>query len=57
MKQPNLLPMIRKYTTDILIDYIDHPALTKNIDSYIVPPELGDEAGVLGAMAMAKAGM
>ncbi len=56
MKQPNLFPMVRKYVTDILIDYIEHPALMKEIDSFIVPPALGDEAGVLGAIALAKLG-
>ncbi len=57
MKQERLLPMVRKYLSDILIDYIDHPAITKNIDTFIVPPALGEEAGVLGAIALAKARM
>ena len=56
MKQPGLLPMVRKYLTDLLTDYIDSPALYKDIDSYIVTPGLGDEAGVLGAIALAKMG-
>jgi len=30
------------------------PALDSGIDSYIVPPRLGDDAGVCGAIALAQ---
>ncbi len=33
--------------------YIQMPQLLDAIDRYIVPPVLGDRAGVLGAMALA----
>ena len=35
--------------------YVQMPQFLDAIDHYIVPPALGDRAGVLGAMAMAMA--
>jgi len=49
-----LLPMIRKNVQDLLNGYIQSPAITKNIDEYIVPPELGGRAGMVGALALAQ---
>jgi fructokinase len=54
MRQRRLLPMIRDNVRALLGSYIDVPALERNIDDYIVPPELGDKAGVLGAVALAQ---
>jgi fructokinase len=34
--------------------YVQSPAITKDIDEYIVPPGLGSRAGMLGAIALAK---
>ena len=49
-----LLPVIRKNVQDLLNGYVQSPAITKNIDDYIVPPALGGRAGMLGAIALAQ---
>lgn len=52
MKQIQLFPKIRKYVQEMLNDYIQTDNILLNIDEYIVPPKLGDNAGLLGAMAL-----
>lgn len=54
MHQAHLFPMIRERVQTILQGYVRHAAVLDNIDAYIVPPILGDRAGVLGAMALAQ---
>lgn len=54
MKQTTLLPMIRREVQQILKGYLRLSAIIDEIDDYIVPPHLGDRAGVLGAIALAK---
>ena len=34
--------------------YVQAPQLLDDLDGYIVPPALGDRAGVLGSMALAQ---
>jgi len=46
--------LIRRKMRLVLNDYIASPALHEGIDSFIVPPFLGDNAGICGAMAMAQ---
>jgi fructokinase len=55
MKQPQLLPLVRQKTLALLNDYVQSPAILEEIDRYIVRPGLGDEAGVLGSVALAQA--
>ena len=57
MKQEHLFPMIRERVQQRLNDYYQIPAITESIDTYIVPPGLGDEAGVLGGIALAMAAL
>jgi fructokinase len=39
---------------EVLAGYIQAPPLTEaGLEQYLVPPELGDEAGVCGALALA----
>ena len=53
MQQTHLFPAIRERVLRHLAGYLNLPAITQHIDTYIVPPELGSDAGVLGAMALA----
>ena len=48
-----LFPLVRTRVQELLNDYIAHPAITANIDSFIVPPALGVHSGVLGAVGLA----
>ena len=52
MQQAHLFPLIRSKLQQTLNGYIQHPTILNNIDSYIVPPALGNRAGVLGAIAL-----
>jgi fructokinase len=54
MKQRQLFPLIRRRVQDILNGYVQAPTILDHIDGYIVPPALGDRAGVLGALALAQ---
>ncbi len=53
MERAFLFPMIRSKVRDLLNGYVQVPAITQDIDAYIVPPALGGRAGVLGAIALA----
>ncbi|HUI43648.1 MAG TPA: ROK family protein [Terriglobia bacterium] len=55
MHQAELFPLIRSKTLKLLNDYIRAPGIVERIDEYVVPPGLGDNAGVLGAIALALA--
>ncbi|MCX6054466.1 MAG: ROK family protein [Chloroflexi bacterium] len=54
MKNSELLQKIRKNVQISLKGYIDAPLINDHIDEFIVPPLLGDRAGVLGAIALAS---
>jgi fructokinase len=54
MQHAALFPMMRQELTSLLNGYIQVRALLDNIDEYVVPPELGKRAGVLGAMVLAE---
>merc|ERR1719203_2659199 len=57
MQRASLFPKIREATRRILDGYIKHPKLlddgVNGIDSYIVPSERGNDAGIFGALALA----
>jgi fructokinase len=55
MQQPQLFPLVRRKLREELNGYIPCPELQDGIDRYIVPPKLGDRAGVLGALVLAEA--
>jgi fructokinase len=53
MEQSQLLPMVRANVKQLLNSYVRAKEIMKDIDNYIVPPKLGKQAGVLGAIALA----
>lgn len=54
MDQQHLFPLIRQKVQQGLAGYVQSPAILEHIDQYIVPPGLGNRAGVLGAIALAQ---
>ena len=53
-QQPQILPLVRQKTVAALHGYVQSPAILEHIDTYIVPPSLGGQAGVFGAIALAE---
>jgi len=53
MNQLHLFPMIREKTLTYLKGYIQKAEILDDIEDFIVPPGLGNYAGMLGALAMA----
>ena len=54
MHQEHVFPKIRREVLKLLNGYVQAPAITERIDSYITPPVLGDRAGACGAVALAQ---
>jgi fructokinase len=54
MNEPSLLPLVRSRVQVLASGYFDTPELGEAIEHYIVPPALGDQAGVLGAIELAR---
>jgi fructokinase len=54
MKQKQLFPMIHKQVQQMLNGYVQCDEILKDIADYIVPPALGDNAGLTGALVLAK---
>jgi fructokinase len=53
MDQPQLFPLVRAEVQQFLNSYVQAPEILEQIDRYIVPPALGGQAGILGAIALA----
>ncbi|SHH28412.1 ROK family protein [Clostridium grantii] len=53
MQQKHIFPKIREYVVELLNGYVQKNEILKNIDEYIVYPELGQSAGTCGAIALA----
>jgi fructokinase len=54
LERPGVLQAVRQGLPELLAGYLDSPLLAERIDEYIVPPVLGDDAGALGAIALAR---
>ena len=53
MQQMHLFPKIRERVLKLLGGYVSSPSITpEGIDSYIVPPALGVNSGVIGALLL-----
>lgn len=53
MQQKHLFPKIRSELSRLLNGYIQTKELLSGLETYIVPPKLGQRAGVLGALSLA----
>jgi fructokinase len=53
MHQAHLFPLVRERLTDLLQGYLSYPEL-EEMDDFIVPPALGDNAGLLGCVALGQ---
>jgi fructokinase len=54
MGQAHLYSLVRQEVQALLNEYVQAPEILECIDAYIVPPALGNQAGVLGAIALAQ---
>ena len=54
MNQSQLFPLIQREVQVLLGGYIQASVLLQQIDTYIVPPHLGKQAGMLGALVLAE---
>ncbi len=54
MDQVQLFPMIREKVQKRLNNYLAVREIIEEINTFIVPPELGNRAGMLGAIALAE---
>ena len=53
MQQMHLFPKIRKRVLTLLGGYVSSPSITpEGIEGYIVPPALGVNSGVIGALLL-----
>jgi len=53
MQRQVLFPLVRRRVQRFLNGYVHSPQIIENIDQYIVSPALGNQSGVLGAIALA----
>ena len=54
MQQPCLFPLIRTELLRILNGYVRAAELLENVDQYVIPAQLGNRAGIAGALALAE---
>lgn len=55
MERPGLLAAVRERLVALNAGYLETPMIGDDIERYVVAAALGDEAGVLGAIALAQA--
>ena len=54
MQQQFLFPLIRSELIRLLNGYVRSKELIENIEQYVVPPKLGNRAGIAGALVLAE---
>lgn len=54
MKQAQIFSLIHEQVKALLNGYVALPEITQHIEGYIVPPALGDDAGITGALMLAN---
>lgn len=54
MRQRQLFKKVRQKVVEQLNTYVSEPEIIENIDKYIVPPKLGENAGLCGAIILAE---
>lgn len=54
MKQAQIFSLVHKQVQELLNGYVAVPQITERIEEYIVSPGLGDDAGIVGALMLAK---
>lgn len=54
MKTPGLIPALRRKTEARLAGYVRASQLDPGLEAYIVPPALGDDAGIIGAIELGR---
>jgi len=54
MQQPCLFPLIRTELLRTLNGYVRAAELLENVDQYVIPAQLGNRAGIAGALALAE---
>ena len=53
MQQPHLFKLIRSEFGRLLNGYVRHRSVLQGLDEFIRPPQLGNQAGILGALVLA----
>jgi fructokinase len=53
MQQTGVIEMVRREVVQLLNGYVQSDRITRDIDQFIVPPALGNQSGMLGAIALA----
>ena len=54
MQQQSLFPLVRAELIRLLNGYVRSTELIENIERYVVPPKLGNRAGIAGALVLAE---
>ncbi|MGB8020684.1 MAG: ROK family protein [Candidatus Nanopelagicales bacterium] len=54
MDQAHMFPMVRARTLELLNGYVQAPEILEHIEDFIVPPGLGNRAGVSGCVALGQ---
>jgi fructokinase len=57
MQQPHLFGLVRERVYSLINRYIPAAELIDRLDTYIVPPKLGNRSGVLGALVLAESAL